>query len=153
MNTCPECGARIEPGSSVCAACGAAVRGATASFEAVPGEVKTCDVTGIDVSDVPALVVRKGVEVGECFYLDRPRIVVGRDPSADIFLNDVTVSRAHAVIEVGGEKIRIVDDGSLNGTYVNDKLVTEAELKSGDTVQIGRFQMVVVSAGGAKDGS
>jgi pSer/pThr/pTyr-binding forkhead associated (FHA) protein len=99
-------------------------------------------------AEVPLLIVRKGPDVGETFYLDRPSLTVGRDPDSDIFLNDVTVSRRHAVLEVKGESVRVRDAGSLNGTYVNDALVTEAELRSGDAVQIGRFQMVFLAGGG-----
>lgn len=95
------------------------------------------------------LVVRKGPDAGERFYLDRPRLTVGRNPASDIFLNDVTVSRSHAVIEVGPEGVSIEDAGSLNGTYVGDVRVDKAALKHGDLVQIGRFQLLFLEAGGA----
>lgn len=148
MEQCPTCGAHALSGG-VCAECGAVSEGATASFEAVSEVAESPYVPEVGVTEVPVLIVRKGVEVGERFYLEQPRITVGRDPASDIFLNDVTVSRAHAVLHVEGGDVRIEDVGSLNGTYVNDAIVTEARLTSGDTVQIGRFQMVYLSGGGA----
>lgn len=150
MEQCPACGADIAPGDSVCTECGARIEGATASFEAVSESAEPTYATGdLGVTEVPVLIVRKGVEVGERFYLEQPRIAIGRDPESDIFLNDVTVSRTHAVLHVDPSGVRIEDVGSLNGTYVNDTIVTEALLMSGDTVQIGRFQMVFLSGGGA----
>jgi pSer/pThr/pTyr-binding forkhead associated (FHA) protein len=147
MDQCPACGAYALEGG-VCAECGATAEGATASFEAVAEAPEVAYVPDLGVTEVPVLIVRKGAEVGERFYLEQPQVTIGRDPASDIFLNDVTVSRAHAVLEVAGSEVRIEDVGSLNGTYVNDTIVNRATLKSGDTVQIGRFQMVFLSGGG-----
>jgi pSer/pThr/pTyr-binding forkhead associated (FHA) protein len=123
------------------------VREATASFPPLSDGVES---TGPipPVVDGPLLVVRKGHEVGERFYLDRPRLVVGRDPASDIFLNDITVSRAHAVLDVMPEEVLVSDAGSLNGTYVNGVSVDRAVLRNGDQLQVGRFQMVFLSGGG-----
>lgn len=148
MEQCPTCGAHALSGG-VCAECGATSEGATASFEAIAEVPDGAYVSDVGVTEVPVLIVRKGVEVGERFYLEQPRITIGRDPASDIFLNDVTVSRAHAVLHLADTGIHLEDVGSLNGTYVNDVIVTEATLHSGDTVQIGRFQMVYLSGGGA----
>jgi pSer/pThr/pTyr-binding forkhead associated (FHA) protein len=98
--------------------------------------------------DGPVLVVRRGPEVGERFYLDRDRLTIGRDPSSGIFLNDITVSREHAVLTKTGAEVSIEDIGSLNGVYVNGASITHADLSNGDQVQIGRFQMVFLSGGG-----
>lgn len=149
MDQCPECGARIKPADAVCPGCGARIEGPTQSFEALNEAAAPIEVAEVEVSDVPALVVLKGPEVGERFYLEQSEVTIGRDPKSDIFLNDVTVSRRHARLRVDGDTVTIVDVGSLNGTYVNDEVVTEARLNGGDTVQIGRFQMVFVSGGGA----
>ncbi len=83
----------------------------------------------------------KGPQPGERFFVDRPRLTIGRDPESDIFLNDMTVSRTHAVMELIGATVKVTDAGSLNGTYVNGVLVDTAELCHGDAVQIGTFQM------------
>lgn len=149
MDQCPACGAAVAPEDESCAECGARLEGATASFEALVEPADAPEVGEVGVTEVPVLIVRKGVEVGERFYLEQPRMTIGRDPESSIFLNDVTVSRAHAVLYVEGAAVRIEDAGSLNGTYVNDEIVTDAELHSGDTVQIGRFQMVFLTGGGA----
>ena len=149
MDRCPSCGADYVPGDRACPGCGVQLAGATASFEAIAETAPQPYPAGTAVSDEPVLIVRKGIEEGERFYLEQPKVTIGRDPESDIFLNDVTVSRSHAVVTVEGSKVRIVDAGSLNGTYVNNRIVTTATLKSGDIVQIGRFQMVFVTGGGA----
>jgi hypothetical protein len=147
MDTCPECGAPLEAGASICASCGAPTHEATAEFPPVAGAPEPMTKEPVDL-DGPVLVVRRGPEVGERFYLDRERLTVGRDPESGIFLNDITVSRDHAVLTRSGGEVSIEDVGSLNGVYVNGASITRCALHNGDQVQIGRFQMVFLSAGG-----
>ncbi|MDO8963806.1 MAG: FHA domain-containing protein [Coriobacteriia bacterium] len=147
MDICPACGANVDEGAETCASCGAALREVTASFPPVVDGVESTTAVPLSV-DGPLLVVRKGPEVGERFYLDRARLVIGRDPVSDIFLNDITVSREHALLEVVPDEVSVADAGSLNGTYVNGVSVDKAVLRSGDQLQIGRFQMVFLSGGG-----
>lgn len=147
MDMCPACGANVDPTDRECPTCGVRLHGATASFEPVAAEMPVSQ-GDIGTSDVPVLVVRKGAEVGERFYLDQPRFTIGRDPGSDIFLNDVTVSREHAVLDVSADGVSVTDTGSLNGTYVNDVRVDKAHLRSGDALQVGRFQMVFLAGGG-----
>jgi len=149
METCPSCGASLEPGAHTCASCGLRVEGSTASFKPVGIEEEGPQVTGVEASEVPVLVVHKGAETGERFYLEDGSYTVGRDPGSDIFLNDVTVSRRHATIEVLGGQVSVADAGSLNGTYVNDVLVDAAPLRNGDALQVGRFKMVFLAGGGS----
>jgi len=87
------------------------------------------------------LIVQRGPSAGARFLLDAERTVAGRSPEADIFLDDVTVSRKHVefVREEDGFDVR--DVGSLNGTYINKDRIERAHLKSGDEVQIGKFRM------------
>ena len=88
------------------------------------------------------LLVDHGPTTGARFLLDSAETTVGRHPHADIFLDDVTVSRKHAMFLVlpdGGFAVR--DSGSLNGTYVNRQRVEEAALRAGDEVQIGKYRM------------
>jgi len=146
MSECPACGRAVSEGEVVCPECGVRLEGITESFPAIEAELPE---TGehVEAAEGPLLVVRKGPEVGERFYIDRPRLSLGRDPGSDVFLNDVTVSREHAVIETGGGEVKISDAGSLNGTYVNGVLVDSALLESGDIVQIGRFQMIYIRGG------
>jgi pSer/pThr/pTyr-binding forkhead associated (FHA) protein len=87
------------------------------------------------------LIVRKGPNVGARFLLDSDETTSGRSPRSDIFLDDVTVSRRHAVFQrrAGGFIVR--DMGSLNGTYVNRQRIEESDLENGDEVQIGKFRL------------
>lgn len=87
------------------------------------------------------LVVQRGPNVGARFLLDSQRVVVGRSPNADIFLDDVTVSRKHAEFVATPQGYVVRDTGSLNGTYVNRERVEKAQLSGGDEVQIGKFRM------------
>ncbi len=93
-------------------------------------------------AEQPSFVVVKGPDSGERFVLDRPEITIGRSPDSSIFLNDVTVSREHAVATIEGSSVTVADRGSLNGTYVNGSIVDQARLADGDHVQIGRFLLV-----------
>lgn len=89
------------------------------------------------------LIVVRGPNLGARFLLNQPRTTVGRKPSSDIFLDDVTVSRKHAEFVqngIGGYEMR--DSGSLNGTYVNRERSDRVELRSGDEVQIGKYRMI-----------
>jgi pSer/pThr/pTyr-binding forkhead associated (FHA) protein len=119
----------------------------TESFEPVPGERPEV-ATPVEPAVEPQLSVRKGPEVGDVFVIDRPELSVGRDPSRDIFLNDVTVSREHATLSYDGAHVTLRDSGSLNGTYVNGRCVETAVLSDGDVVQVGMFQMVFSAASG-----
>ncbi len=88
------------------------------------------------------LVVLRGPNTGARFLLDDAQVSTGRHPDSDIFLDDVTVSRKHALFLQEGEGYAVQDVGSLNGTYVNRELVDRAVLRTGDEVQIGKFRLV-----------
>ena len=93
----------------------------------------------------PTLTIVKGPHLGDIFYLDSETITLGRDPSNSIFLNDMTVSRHHARIDLSGIKegrASITDLSSLNGTWVDGAIVSHAGIKDGSTIQIGTFRMV-----------
>jgi len=145
MGECPGCSAVLNPEDQECPNCGMKVQGTTTSFEPVVLEGKADPQTLGASNDGPLLVVRKGPQPGERFFLDRTRLVIGRDPQSDIFLNDMTVSRAHAVVESDERGVRVSDAGSLNGTYVNGVVAEEASLEDGDVLQIGTFQMLFLS--------
>lgn len=87
------------------------------------------------------LVAHEGPNRGARFLLDQDRVTVGRHPDADIFLDDVTVSRHHAVFEREGNDFRVVDTGSLNGTYINHDRVDSLILRTGMELQIGKFRL------------
>ncbi len=75
------------------------------------------------------LVMQRGPSAGARFLLDADRTVAGRSPDADIFLDDVTVSRKHAEFVREGEGFVVRDVGSLNGTYVNRTRIDQAVLR------------------------
>ena len=89
----------------------------------------------------PLLIVQRGPSAGARFLLDADRTVAGRSPDADIFLDDVTVSRKHVEFVHEGDGFVVRDVGSLNGTYVNRDRIERAALRAGDEVQIGKFRM------------
>ena len=88
------------------------------------------------------LIVLRGPNTGARFLLDADEVSSGRHPSSDIFLDDVTVSRRHALFVRAPEGYVVRDVGSLNGTYVNRQRIDEAVLHQGDEVQIGKFRLV-----------
>ena len=87
------------------------------------------------------LVAHSGPNTGARFLLDSDTTTAGRHPDADIFLDDVTVSRRHVEFRRTERSFEVVDTGSLNGTYVNHDRVDSVELKSGNEVQIGKFRL------------
>jgi pSer/pThr/pTyr-binding forkhead associated (FHA) protein len=93
------------------------------------------------------LIVLRGPNTGARFLLDDAEVTTGRHPDSDIFLDDVTVSRKHAVFVQEGEGYAVRDVGSLNGTYVNRELVDHHLLRTGDEVQIGKFRLVFYAGG------
>src|ERR1043165_9978939 len=69
-------------------------------------------------------------------------IKVGKVPSAHLKLDDETVSRMHAIIEVNGPgDVSIIDLGSTKGTFVNGQKVNKAKLQSGDTIVVGETKI------------
>jgi hypothetical protein len=137
--TCPVCNQPVDSNVNECSRCGFKLVGSTQEF-AAPGT------GGIPIGDKskhgsPRLTVVKGLLEGEVFDLDPLPVVIGRDPECDLFLNNMTVSRKHAIIERLGDKLIVRDKESLNGTWVDGKVVEEAELIDGTLIQIGTFSM------------
>ena len=92
------------------------------------------------------LVVKRGPNAGARFLLDQATTTAGRHPEADIFLDDVTVSRRHAEFRKNDDgKFEVVDVGSLNGTYVNREPRNSQVLVVGDEIQIGKFRLVFIA--------
>ena len=93
------------------------------------------------------LVVRRGPNAGSRFVLDANVTALGRHPDSDIFLDDITVSRRHAVIGRVADGYEVRDAGSLNGTYVDHERVDTAPLQHLADLQIGRFVLVFLVGG------
>jgi len=87
------------------------------------------------------LIVRRGPNVGARFLLDGDLTVAGRHPDADIFLDDVTVSRRHAEFVRVGTAFQVRDLGSMNGTYFDGVRIESALLSDGAEVQVGKFRL------------
>lgn len=124
----------------------------TMSFGALePVEIEVGAPVGLTADEVAAvnalpptsalLVMQRGPSAGARFLLDAERTVAGRSTEADIFLDDVTVSRKHAEFVRDGHSFVVRDIGSLNGTYVNRTRIDQAVLRPGDEVQIGKYRM------------
>lgn len=114
--------------------------------------MRRADVTGTSMSPLTGLttlVVPNGSLAGSRYVVEADVTSIGRDLGSDIFLDDVTVSRAHASVRRDGDRFVVEDLGSLNGTYVNGALVDRAELTTGDEVRIGKFKLYFLAAGPA----
>ncbi len=92
---------------------------------------------------VGILLVLKGAGAGWRFLLDSDQIRIGRDTNNDICLDDITVSRSHALITKDGDRYAIKDLGSLNGTYLNAILVKDSKIQALDEIQIGKYHMTL----------
>jgi hypothetical protein len=153
--TCPECGSVNDDSANFCSNCGSPL----ARPEPTPtGEPPTAtyrvgetgELIPVELEDIvakgPTLVIRAGGgRVGESFPLTDSRMTVGRRPDSDVFLDDVTVSRDHALLVRRGDEWYLDDCGSLNGTYVNRSRIESHRLADGDELQIGKYKLSYLS--------
>ena len=150
---CTRCGHPNRDDARFCAECGAPLQ-EDATLTLTPVEP---DEEGHDEFPFPhdelepgqaLLLVKRGPNAGSTFLMQEDEVSVGRNPDSGVFLDDITVSRAHAVFERRAEDGWSVRDvGSLNGTYVNGEQVDRTKLASGDEVQVGKFKLTFFSAG------
>jgi pSer/pThr/pTyr-binding forkhead associated (FHA) protein len=147
---CPECGFRNSDGAGFCARCGVSLvpeqpdDQTTISFQPAEDDDVQAPLAGL-ARDQAALVIRGGGgRAGETYALQAERTTIGRHPAADIFLDDVTVSRNHAVLQREGERFVLVDEGSLNGTFVNRRRAEKTVLADGDEIQIGKYKLTFI---------
>ncbi|WP_435769914.1 FHA domain-containing protein [Nocardioides sp. SYSU DS0651] len=144
---CSQCGTRLASAEA-----GSTPSDATATIQFGGGDrVETSDraLSAVDAAAVDALpvghallVVQKGPGAGSRFLLDQDEVAAGRHPDSGIFLDDVTVSRRHAVFRREGDTFTVEDAGSLNGTYVNRDRIEKVQLKDSDEVQVGKYRLV-----------
>lgn len=153
---CPECGFLNADGANYCQKCGAFLgdlhapqaESSTATYriDEATGELVPVELDQFVEREGAALVVRAGGgREGESFALDHERMTVGRRPDCAIFLDDVTVSRDHAIVVHRGDAWFLDDLGSLNGTYVNRRRIDSQQLEDGDEVQIGKYKLTFLS--------
>lgn len=125
------------------------VRGSALPADGVPEEIDTSSAAAEAAAlerGSAMLVVKRGPNVGSHFVLNQPVVTAGRHPASDIYLDDITVSRRHAEFRSENGEFRVVDLGSLNGTYRNREAVDSAALANGDVLQIGNFRLVFLAA-------
>ena len=145
---CQECGFQNPESANYCSRCGALlVRDeggveSTQAFTPEDGELSPEDALADLGVKGPALVVRSGGgRAGETFHPEGDRTTIGRSPDCGIFLDDVTVSRKHAVLVSRDGGFFVEDQGSLNGTFVNRKRVESTRLEDGDDLQVGNYRL------------
>jgi pSer/pThr/pTyr-binding forkhead associated (FHA) protein len=141
---CSECGFQNPEVANYCARCGSLLReedgDETTQSYALEEEA---DLDAGPEVEGPTLVIRSGGgRAGEHFPLKQERTTIGRSPDCEIFLDDVTVSRRHAIALRQGETFVIEDQGSLNGTFLNRRRIESAELSDDDELQIGEYRLV-----------
>lgn len=103
---------------------------------------------GMDPGLMVTLIYRSPSEAADAVrpiaFGDKTRLQIGRDASNDVTLDVPQVSRFHAVVERVGQRYRVTDLRSSNGTFVNDeRIVGHAWLKPDDTIRIGAYRFVV----------
>jgi len=149
---CPECGFLNAETANYCQKCGAFLGGETPAATTATyrvgetGEIEPVPLDDVVASQGAALVIRAGGgRTGESFPLGGDRMTVGRRPESDIFLDDVTVSRDHALLVRRNGEWHLDDCGSLNGTYVNRRRIESHRLADGDELQIGKYKLTFLS--------
>jgi hypothetical protein len=147
---CPECGFVNTESANYCQKCGTFI-GVREDAEEVStttyqvgetGEIAAIDIDAEVERTGAALVIRSGGgRAGESFPMEEERIAIGRIPDAEVFLDDVTVSRNHALLVTRNDGTYIDDLGSLNGTYVNRSRIESQRLEDGDEIQVGKYKL------------
>jgi hypothetical protein len=152
---CPECGFVATDGANYCVRCGAFLGSpeparddattATYVIDEATGELRPVDVGDV-AAESGALVIRSGGgRTGQSFPLNGERMAIGRHPDAEIFLDDVTVSRDHAMLVRRSGDWFLDDSGSLNGTYVNRRRIDSHRLEDGDELQVGKYKLTYLA--------
>ncbi|MFP5318858.1 MAG: FHA domain-containing protein [Acidimicrobiia bacterium] len=152
---CLSCGAPVDPGRLRCHGCGAPLRADLEVTMEVATTEPLSELVGTRRADElrqwlslrpgeSALLLVRGPGAGSSLRLGPTVVSLGRHRCATMLLDDVSVSRRHAEIRPRRGGHRIVDLGSLNGTYLNGRRVEEADLAHGDAIQIGLFKLLVV---------
>ncbi len=146
---CPECGFVNAEGANYCQKCGAFLSDAekqegdtTAAYQLdETGELKPVDMEQVAAEGATLAIRSGGGRAGELFTVAGERMTIGRSPEAEVFLDDVTVSRNHALLVRRRDGLYIDDLGSLNGTYVNRRRIESHRLQNGDELQVGKYKL------------
>ena len=147
---CAICGHANQPEARFCSSCGASLTAPeepTLTLKAVEAAGEEDELANYLEGLPPGiglLVVRHGPDAGSSFRLEAEHTNVGRHPDSEIFLDDITVSRRHVILDRTPAGYVLRDVGSLNGTYVNRDRADEALLRHGDEIQVGRYRLSFV---------
>lgn len=145
---CRRCGEILNANANFCWSCGAPQHEATSPETIAVPVVGSYEATHTDTLSGPEghideLVIVSGLDAGTRFALTGETTSVGRHENSELLLDDVSVSRHHAVFtRTASGRITLRDLNSLNGTYVNGARVEETTLHSADEVQIGKYKLV-----------
>jgi pSer/pThr/pTyr-binding forkhead associated (FHA) protein len=151
---CPECGFVNAEGANYCQKCGAFLADATKKGEDnttiayqvdETGELKPVDVEKLAQEGATLVIRAGGGRAGETFTVEGDQMRIGRSPDAELFLDDVTVSRNHALLVRRRDGLYIDDLGSLNGTYVNRRRIESHKLVDGDELQVGKYKLTYLA--------
>ena len=148
---CPNCGYRNSEGVNFCVRCGASLiadkTDPQTTMNYSPGESpESLPPLSRQLPERATLVIRSGGgRAGETYELTGERTTIGRHPDSDVFLDDVTVSRNHAVVSREDDAYVIADQGSLNGTYVNRRRIERQTLLDGDELQVGKYKLTFIT--------
>ncbi len=143
---CPRCGFANAEGANYCQKCGAFLaESAGENTEAYQvdetGELKPVDLEEVTGQGATLAIRSGGGRAGEVFSVAGERMTIGRSPEAEVFLDDVTVSRNHALLVRRRDGLYVDDLGSLNGTYVNRRRIESHRLADGDELQVGKYKL------------
>jgi hypothetical protein len=145
---CAECGFVNPEGANYCQKCGALIdrEGGGEPTTATYKVGETGDFIPVDIDEMSddgaALVIRAGGgRAGESFAVRGDQMTIGRRPDSAVFLDDITVSRDHALLVKRGNQWHLDDCGSLNGTYVNRQRIDSQLLADGDELQVGKYKL------------
>ena len=91
---------------------------------------------------IPEVLLFLGDKQQGTFSLAKGELTIGRNPGNDILIDNVGVSRRHAVIKMSGDRATVEDLGSANGTFVGGQKITTHELKDGDEILVLKHRLL-----------
>ncbi len=146
---CRRCSEILNHNANFCWSCGASQQSSLSPETIAVPVVAASERAHPEATSAPTdcsgdtLVLATGVFAGDRFALRNDVSTVGRHSLSDVFLDDVSVSRHHAIFtRTASGRVTVRDLNSLNGTYVNAARVEEATLKNADELQIGKFKLI-----------